>query len=120
MALEDYKEIYLKLLRPTEPILDLINLQELSDFVISINHAFHGIHIILRFDNGYGASLLCNDISYGHEDGFWELAIIHFNSTCSADYELVYDTPITDDVLGYLDDKWAVEILRDIKALPPR
>ena len=26
----------------------------------------------------------------------------------------------TDDVLGYLDDEWAVEILRDIRALPPR
>lgn len=91
-----------------------------EDCVESTNIRLGGIQLILRFDNGYGASLLCNEISYGNEDDLWKLAVIHFKSTDPDDYELVYDTPITDDVLGYLDDELAVEILRDIKVLPPR
>ena len=120
MTYEEFREYCLKLLGTTEPSLRSIDLQELSDFVESANYRLGGLQLILRFDNGYGASLLCNEVSYGHENDLWELAIIHFKSTDPDGYELVYDTPITDDVLGYLDDEWAVEILRDIKALPPR
>ena len=120
MTHEEFREYCLKLLGATAPSSLSIDLQELSDFVESTSIGLGGLQLILRFDNGYGASLICNEISYGNEDDFWELAVIHFKSTDPGDYELVYDTPITDDVLGYLDDKWAVEILRDIKALPPR
>lgn len=65
-----------------------------------------------NFDNGYGASLIRCSMSYGYEDGLWELAV-------TKNGELCYDTPITDDVIGYLNDPQADEILERIARLPP-
>lgn len=65
-----------------------------------------------QFDNGYGASLVKCPGSYGYEEGLWELAVIYNNDVC-------YDTPITDNVIGYLNDPQADEILERIARLPP-
>lgn len=70
------------------------------------------IHYWYMFDNGYGASVIRNDFSYGGGDGLFEVAVINSSR------EIVYDTPITDDVLGYLTEDEVVEVLKDIKALP--
>ena len=34
------------------------------------------------------------------------------------DYDVCYDTPITDDVIGYLDDETLQETIELVKALP--
>jgi len=47
------------------------------------------------FSNGYGASVVRNEMSYGHEGGYFELAVIKDDKLC-------YDTPITSDVIGWL------------------
>lgn len=62
-----------------------------------------------QFDNGFGASVI-ND-GYGREQGLYELAVL-------ADGRLTYDTPITDDVLGYLSPDEVGEALAKIEALP--
>jgi hypothetical protein len=49
------------------------------------------------FLNGYGVSIIRNAFSYGGRDGKFEVAVI------DADGNLQYDTPVTGDVLGYLD-----------------
>ena len=64
------------------------------------------------FDNGYGASVICNQGSYGNTDGLFELAVLDKNGN------LCYDTPITDDVEGYLF-QGVVDILNDIAELEP-
>lgn len=33
---------------------------------------------------------------------------------------IVYDTPVTNDVIGWLDDAGVEAVLEQIKALPPR
>lgn len=71
-----------------------------------------GFRKLFQFDNGYGASLVCCPGSYGYENGLWELAIIKNGELC-------YDTPITDDVIGNLNDPEADEILERIAQLPP-
>lgn len=63
-----------------------------------------------RFDNGYGASVI-ND-GYGREKGLYELAVL------GPDGHLTYETPITDDVLGYLTADEVAEALDKIAALP--
>ena len=71
-----------------------------------------GVKKSFEFENGYGASLVCCPGSYGYEEGLWELAVIKNGDIC-------YDTPITDDVIGNLNDPEADEILERIARLPP-
>ena len=69
---------------------------------------------IYKFNNGYGASVICNDISYGHEEGLWELAVIKWNED---KWSLCYDTEITNDVIGYLDEDEVDKLLVKISEL---
>jgi hypothetical protein len=68
---------------------------------------------VVEFDNGYAASVICNEHSYGGHSGLFEVAILR-------DDQLCYDTPITSDVLGHLDFSQVADVLEQIKALPPR
>lgn len=81
---------------------------------ISEQELNNGVQIIHKFDNGYGASVVRHDFSYGNKKGLWELAVIEFNQE---NWEITYETPITDDVLGYLTDDEVLEILKRIEAL---
>lgn len=72
------------------------------------------MNLKLMFKNGYGISIICNVASYGHEDGLFEIAVLDKNGN------LVYDTLITNDVLGYLTDEEVVEIINQVKNLPDR
>ena len=69
---------------------------------------------IYKFENGYGASVICNDISYGHELGLWELAVIKWNED---EWSLCYDTEITNDVIGYLNEDEVDNVLQQIEGL---
>jgi hypothetical protein len=69
-----------------------------------------GVHAIVTFDNGYGASIVKTDRSYGGKEGLYELAIL-FDGLIS------YDTPITNDVIGFLTEDEVTELLQKIEAL---
>ena len=69
-------------------------------------------HRIFKFDNGYGASLACSKRTYGGDEGLWELAVIVFLSEDPHDFDIVYNTPITNDVLGWLKYFDAMKIVR--------
>ena len=73
-----------------------------------------GIQKIYRFANNYGASVVRHYFSYGNENGLWELAVIKF---VGEDWEIDYDTNITDDVLGYLDDAAVDVVLSQIEII---
>lgn len=64
-----------------------------------------------EFSNGYTASVI--DHGYGSEDGLFEVAVL--NELGYIDYT----TPITDDVIGWLDEGGVEDVLTDIAALPP-
>lgn len=78
-----------------------------------------GVQYIFKFENGYGASVIKHEGSYGHAQDLWELAVIKFyvNDYCDRDWGLDYDTPITDDVIGGLTDEEICELLQRIKEL---
>ena len=76
-------------------------------------------HKIYRASNGYGASVIKGWGTYGGDKGLWELAVIEFMGS-SDDYGLIYDTPVTNDVLGYLTLEEVDKILLQIAELPPR
>lgn len=66
-----------------------------------------GVQHIFEFPNGYGASVVCHTGSYGGSEGFWEMAVQKGGHLC-------YDTPITDDVLGWLEPS---EVKKQLKAI---
>lgn len=70
-----------------------------------------GVHLILGFPNGYGASVVRNPYSYGGQDGLFELAVL------GRDGHITYDTEITDDVEGYLTEGEVTELLSKVSNL---
>lgn len=70
-----------------------------------------GYHRTYRYQNGYGASVVSNDASYGGKQGLFEIAVMHDDKLC-------YATDITDDVIGNQDHLDIANILAHIKALP--
>ena len=70
-----------------------------------------GIISRITFENGYGASVVRHEYSYGGKDGLYELAVL------GSDGELTYDTPITSDVIGYLRDIDVTDVMEKIQQL---
>jgi hypothetical protein len=70
-----------------------------------------GVQAIAEFDNGFGASIVQTPYTYGGKDGLYELAVLN------TDGHLTYDTPITNDVLGYLTEQDVTEVLIKIQQL---
>lgn len=73
-----------------------------------------GVQKLYRFGNGYGASVLRCSYSYGYEDDLWEMSVIKWDGDV---FDMVFDTPIADDVLGYLDEDDVNEVLAQIEEL---
>ena len=65
------------------------------------------------FENGYGASVVRGPYSYGGPEGFFEVAVTHDPGD-----KLCYRTPVTNDVIGWLDEAAVLKTLGDIRALP--
>lgn len=70
----------------------------------------NSMHHIYEFSNGYGASVVQNCYSKGHEDGLYQLAVLKNGVFC-------YSTPITGDVIGYLSADEVAEYLQRIEGL---
>ena len=86
---------------------------EHTPYAIHEHHS--GVQKMYRFPNGYGASVVRHMYSYGNEDGLWELAVIKFG--VGNYWDIAYDTPITDDVIGRLDEGQVEELLTKIEGL---
>ena len=78
MSIKEYKEI------KGGCIVEKVEMSELN-----------GYQLLYTFDNGYGASVVKHDFSYGGKNGKYELAVL------DKDGSLCYDTPITEDVVGH-------------------
>jgi hypothetical protein len=70
-----------------------------------------GKKVRVQFDNGYGVSVVSHTFSYGGKDGLYELAVLDKNG------DLTYETPITSDVLGYLEPEQVTEIMAKVQSL---
>ena len=78
-----------------------------------VEHPIHigGVQARITFDNGYGASVIKTPYSYGGDRGLYELAVFGKNG------HITYDTPVTDDVLGYLKEEEVTKIMQQIQLL---
>lgn len=66
-----------------------------------------GLQKIFEFDNGYGASVVIHDFSYG-----LELALL------DKDHNIIQHPDITDDVAGFLNVDSCNDLLEKIARLP--
>ena len=72
---------------------------------------YDGIRRTYTFENSYGASVVSHGGSYGGNLGLWELAVLYKDDIC-------YTTPITGDVIGWLNEEELQVVLNKIKSLP--
>ena len=63
---------------------------------------------VMEFKNGYGVSVLCGDSFYSNGIDTYEVAV-------TKDGKLCYDTPITDDVLGWQTKEEVTEIMKALQ-----
>ena len=89
------------------------------DFQPHVNYPVSGIHAKHFFPNGYGVSVIqfttpYGSGSYGAEEGLYELAVL---KGVEEDWNICYDTPITDDVLGYQSEEEVEVLLCEIENL---
>ena len=78
----------------------------MNKYLVKNGHLYGGTQKLYKFPNSYGASIVNNKFSHGTE-----LAVIQWNN---GKYDICYDTPITDNVIGYLDPEDVEGILKRI------
>jgi len=76
----------------------------------------HSFHI---YDNHYGVSVVRGPYTYGGRKGLYELAVIHMPPGAT-ESTLVYDTPITGDVVGHLTPEDVTGLMKQVSELPLR
>ena len=76
-----------------------------------LDYPLNGIQARINFDNGYGASIVSHEHSYGGKVGLYELAVL------DKDGNITYDTPVTNDVLGWLDESKVTETMLFIQSI---
>lgn len=82
-----------------------------SRYLVENNNVYGGTQRIYKFPNGYGASVIRHQGSYGFKNGLWELAVLDGSG------DLCYSTPITNDVIGHLTDEEVILKLNEIRGL---
>jgi hypothetical protein len=86
-------------------------MKQFNDLQFKKHRELNGVVARITFDNGYGASVVKHEYSYGGKDGLYELAVL------DKDGELTYETPITNDVIGYLREIDVTDVMEKIQKL---
>ena len=83
-----------------------------KDIIFKSNPMGEDFGIVSRtiFDNGYEVSVVKSQYTYGGDIGLYELAVFKDGNIC-------YDTPITNDVIGYLRPIDVTEVMEKIQKL---
>ena len=87
----------------------MIKYKHFDNFTEEVEN-YGGVQRLYSFDNGYGASVIKHEGSYGFKQDLWELGVL-------AGSELTYDTEITNDVMGHLTEEKVDKLLERISKL---
>ena len=66
---------------------------------------------LMQFDNGFGVSVVSHSYSYGGRSGLYEVAVL------DKDGLLTYETPVTNNVIGYLNEEDVTDIMKQVQEL---
>ena len=83
------------------------------------HHTGEGLSAKLFFKNGYGVSVVRFKMlgrygSYTHSEHEWELAVL---KGIKGEWEIDYNTRITNDVIGHLNANDVSNIMKQVQAL---
>jgi hypothetical protein len=92
-------------------ISNLMTIDTLDDLIKSYEKGQDGGGVVLWFHNGYGLSVSWRLGTYGGLEG----AVLH-----EEEGDLVYDTSVTCDVVGWLNRETLLDLIIDVAALPVR
>ena len=81
------------------------------DFIKLDDGFMKGVKCRMMFENGFGVSVVSHTYSYGGKDGLFEIAVL------DEDGCLTYNTPVTNDVVGYLNPDEVTEIMEQVQNL---
>ena len=70
-----------------------------------------GVRSRMMFENGFGGSVVSHTYSYGGKDGLFEVAVL------DEDGDLTYNTPVTNDVIGFLNPDEVTDIMEQVQNL---
>jgi hypothetical protein len=70
-----------------------------------------GVRSRMMFENGFGVSVVSHTYSYGGKDGLFEVAVL------DEDGDLTYNTPVTNDVIGFLNPDEVTDIMEQVQNL---
>ena len=65
----------------------------------------------MHFDNKYGISVVSTSFSYGGREGLYEIAVLDSAG------DITYNTPVTNDVIGYLSPEEVTDIMKQIQSI---
>lgn len=82
-----------------------------SKYRTKTTEMLNGVQHLYQFPNGYGASVIRHEGSYGYAQGLWELAVL------GPEGELCYSTSIASDVIGRLTEQEIMLKLNEIMQL---
>jgi hypothetical protein len=82
-----------------------------NDLEFKPHITMNGIMSRITFENGYGASVVKGEYTYGGKDGLYELAVLDSNG------DLTYSTPVTSDVEGHLSEDDVTKLMEQIQNL---
>ena len=97
-----HRQINLKVMKT----FDDLNFEQINDAPFMV-----GKKARMSFDNGYGVSVVSHTYSYGGKKGLYEVAVL------GSDGDLTYETPVTNDVIGYLSEKAVSEVMKQVQEL---
>ena len=81
-----------------------------NDLVFNQHPIKDGEQARLDFENGYGVSVLKGSAFYTSDEKPFEVAVFKYGDIC-------YDTNITTDVVGYLDEDAVTKIMAEVQKL---
>jgi hypothetical protein len=67
----------------------------------------------LDFPNGYGVSVITGYFAYSTDEEPYEVAVMYKGQLC-------YDTPVTEDVIGFCTPSRVTVIMRQVQELPEK
>ena len=91
--------------------METTNMKTFKDLQFKLHSSKTGIISRMMFENGYGVSVVQTPTTYGGADGFYELAVV------GKDGQITYETTITSDVEGYLDEIGITKLMEQIQKL---